>query len=82
MKSKDYKNQIKTDKVTLNELFKLDLLNYQKFTKFGKINLLSLVIVQAQTYNASSIINISASEFAKTENASLTIIPLEYVFIG
>lgn len=57
MKSKDYKNQIKTDKVTLNELFKLDLLNYQKFTKFGKINLLSLVIVQAQTYIASSIIN-------------------------
>ena len=57
MKSKDYINQIKTDKITLGELHKLDLCNYQKFSKFGKINLLSLVIVQAQSYISSSIIN-------------------------
>lgn len=57
MKSKDYLDQIKTDRQTLRELYLLDNLNHKLFSKFGKINLLSTVIVQAQSYISSSIIN-------------------------
>jgi len=57
MKSKDFINQVKLDKLTLQELHKLDNLNIEKFTKFGDINLLSLIIVDLQKYLSSSIIN-------------------------
>jgi hypothetical protein len=57
MKSKDFINQVKLDKLTLKELHKLDNLNFEKFTKFGNINLLSLSIVQLHQYLSSSIIN-------------------------
>tara|TARA_B110000971_G_C19993916_1_gene493305 strand:+ start:381 stop:1781 length:1401 start_codon:yes stop_codon:yes gene_type:complete len=57
MKSKDFIKQVKLDNLTLMELHKLDNLNIEKFSKFGEINLLSLVIVQLQAYLSSSIIN-------------------------
>ena len=48
MKSKDFIEQNNVDKLTLKELYKLHDLNIKKFSKFGKINLLSLVMVQMQ----------------------------------
>ena len=57
MKSKDFIDQVKMDKLTLIELHKLDNLNIEKFTKFGDINLLSLTMVELQKYLSSSIIN-------------------------
>ena len=57
MKSKDFIDQVKMDKLTLIELHKLDNLNIEKFSKYGDINLLSLTIVELQKYLTSSIIN-------------------------
>ena len=67
MRSKDYLDQIKTDKQTLKELYLLDSLNYKLFSKFGKINLLSTVIVQAQSYISSSIINKKIKPYDKND---------------
>jgi len=57
MKSKDLIKQIKLDKLTFEELHKLDNLNVEKFSKFGEMNLLSLIMVQMVAYLTSSIIN-------------------------
>lgn len=65
MKSKDFIKQINIDKLTLNELYKLDRLNINKFSKFGNINLLSLVMVQMQIYLSSSIINKKTKPYNK-----------------
>ena len=68
MKSKDFIEQINVDKLTLKELYKLDNLNVKKFSKFGKINLLSLAIVQMNTYLSSSIINKKNKPYDKFVN--------------
>ena len=68
MKSKDFIKQRNVDKLTLKELYNLDDLNLKKFSKFGKINLLSLVIVQMQAYLSSSIINKKTKPYDKFVN--------------
>ena len=66
MISKNYKDQVRVDKLTLNELHKLDYLNKDKFEKFGKINVLSLIFVQLQHYISSSIINKDTKPYFKS----------------
>ena len=68
MKSKDFIEQEKIDKLTLKELHKLDRLNLNSFLKFGDINLLSLTIVQIQTYLSSSIINKKTKPYDKFDH--------------
>ncbi len=65
MKSKDFREQVKIDRTTLSELYKLDNLNKRKYEKFGKINLLSLTFVQLQQYLSSSIINKNVKPYSK-----------------
>ena len=57
MKSKEFNSQVKLDKLSLEEIHKLDDLNIEKFSMFGEINLLSLVINQMVIYITSSILN-------------------------
>ena len=57
MKSKGLIKQTELDKITFEELYNLDNLNIEKFSKFSEINLLSLVMVQLVAYLTSSIIN-------------------------
>lgn len=68
MRSKDFIEQMNIDKLTLGEIYKLDDLNIKKFSKFGKINLLSLVMVQLQGYLSSAIINGKTKPYSKSNN--------------